>query len=73
MLDATDDSPVEGASVIIGESTGTTGSAGGCTVKDVEVGEGVSVSVTVSGYIDYTDTITVTEETDSLTVKLTAE
>ena len=73
MLDVTDDSPVEGASVSIGESTGTTGSAGGCTVKDVPVGDGVSVSVTSTGYVDYTDTITVTSETDSLTVKLTAE
>ena len=73
MLDATDDSPVEGASVIIGESTGTTGSAGGCTVKDFTFVEGVIVSVTVSGYVDYTDKITVTEETDSLTVELTAE
>ena len=64
--------PVQGASVTIGGKTGTTGSQGGCTVSKVEIGEDVAVSVTCAGYEDYADTITVTEETITLSITLTA-
>lgn len=63
---------VQGASVTIGGKTGTTGSQGGCTVSEVEIGEDVAVSVTCAGYVDYADTITVTEETTTLSITLTA-
>lgn len=40
---------------------------------DVPVGNGVNVSITAEGYQEYTGTADVTEETDALTFKLTAE
>ena len=68
--DGTD--PVQGASVTIGGNTGTTGSAGGCTVSGVTVGDGVTVTVTCEGYEDYTATEDITSETTSLSITLTA-
>lgn len=50
-----------------------TGSGGGCTVKDVPIGEGVEVSVTCEGYVDYTATEDITSETTTLSITLTAE
>lgn len=73
VTDGTD--PVEGAVVTIGGKScaNGTGSSGGCTVKGVSVGENVAVSVTCEGYEDYSDTITVTSSTSSLSITLTAE
>ena len=68
------ENPVEGAIVTIGGKScaNGTGSSGGCTVKDVEVGDGVAVSVTCEGYEDYTATEDITSETTTLSITLTA-
>ena len=63
---------VSGAVVTVGESTGTTGPVGGCTVKNVTDGEH-TVTVTADGYNDYTGTITVSEDNTSFTISLTAK
>ena len=62
---------VEGATVAIGDITGTTGSAGGCTLQGVADGE-QTISVTVTGFDDYSGTITVSENDTSFTISLTA-
>lgn len=67
--DGTD--PVEGATVSIGTITGTTGSAGGCTLRDVPDGE-QTIEVVADGFGDYEDTITVSESNESFTISLTA-
>ena len=67
--DGTD--PIEGATVTIGAKTGTTGAAGGCTIKDVEEGS-VSVEVAKEGYTTKTETISVDESHTSFTISLTA-
>ena len=71
VTDGTD--PVEGAIVTVGgkSCSNGTGSAGGCTISGVSIGEGVNVSVTCEGYVDYTDTINVTSSTTSLSITLT--
>ena len=63
--------PVENATVAIGDVTGTTGSAGGCSLQNIPDGE-QTVTVTKEGYEDYTGTITVSENNTSFTVSLTA-
>ena len=68
--DGTD--PIEGATVAIGENSGTTGSAGGCTLQDVADGE-QTVTVTKTGYVTKEETITVSSENTSFTISLTAE
>ena len=62
---------IEGATVAIGSKTGTTGGAGGCTIKDVAEGS-VSVEVSATGYTTKTETITVDSEHTSFTISLTA-
>ena len=62
---------VEGATVAIGAITSTTGSAGGCTLQNVADGE-QTISVTATGFDDYSDTITVSENDTSFTISLTA-
>lgn len=66
--DGTD--PVEGVSVAIGQITGTTGAAGGCTLKSVEDGE-QTITATKEGFEEYSDTITVSEDNTSFTISLT--
>lgn len=66
------ENPIQGATVTIGEITGTTGSAGGCTLRNVTGGEH-TVSVVADGYESYSDDITVDETHISLTLELTAE
>lgn len=74
VLDVTDDSPVEGAIVTIGDVTGSgTGSAGGCTLSGVTVAENVAVTITCEGYNEFTDTVDIADDTTTLTFKLTAE
>lgn len=63
---------IEGATVAIGAKTGTTGSAGGCTITGVEEGTGISVEVSATGYTTKTETITVDETHTSFTISLTA-
>ena len=50
--------------------TGTTGSAGGCSVKDVEAGT-YTVTVTKTGYTDYTSSVTVDKDA-TVNITLTA-
>lgn len=64
--------PVEGATVSIGESTGTTGSAGGCTLQNVVDGQ-QSISVTAEGYTSKTETITVSADNTSFTISIAVE
>lgn len=67
--DGTD--PIEGATVSIGDKTGTTGSAGGCTIKGVADGK-VSVEVAATGYTTKSEEITVAEDSVSFTISLTS-
>lgn len=67
--DGTD--PVEGASVSIDEISGTTGSAGGCTLQGVADGE-QTIHVVATGFEEYSGTITVSENDTSFTISLTA-
>jgi len=69
------ENPIEGAIVTIGDvacSNGT-GSAGGCTLRGVSIGEGVTVTCTASGYDDYSGTADITEETTTMTITMTEE
>ena len=68
--DGTD--PIEGATVSIGAKTGTTGSAGGCTLTGVEEGT-QSVEVSATGYTTKTESISVDETHTSFTISLEAE
>lgn len=61
--------PIDGATVTIGTISGTTGSAGGCTLQDVPDGQH-SVTVTASGFNSKTETITVSETNIQFTIKL---
>ena len=73
--------PIEGASVTLTDTTdssitktGTTGSAGGCTLSNVAFGT-YAVTATATGYENYTgaESLVVTAETDSLEIEMTAE
>ena len=65
--DGTD--PIQGASVTIGSTTKTTGSAGGCSFTGVSEGS-VSVEVSKEGYTTKTETITVDSTHTSFTISL---
>ena len=67
--DGTD--PIQGASVVIGSETKTTGSAGGCSFTGIEEGT-VSVEVSKEGYTTKTESITVDSEHTSFTISLVA-
>ena len=72
--DGTD--PLENVDVTLSDTennyTGKTGSAGGCTISNVPEGT-YNVTATKTGYNEYTGTITVNEETTSLTISMTEE
>ena len=68
--DGTD--PIQGATVSIDEISGTTGSAGGCTLQNVADGEN-SVTITAEGYTSKTETITVSENDTTFTISLESE
>ena len=51
------------------EYTGKTGSAGGCTISNVPEGE-YEVAASKTGYVDYEGTLTVNDETGSLSIVL---
>ena len=68
--DGTD--PIKGATVTIGDKTGTTGDVGGCTIKGVAEGK-VTVEVSAEGYTTKSEEITVAEDSVSFTISLTAE
>lgn len=67
--DGTD--PINGASVVIGGVSKTTGSAGGCTFDNIEEGT-VSVEVSKEGFTTKTEEITVDSEHTSFTISLEA-
>lgn len=67
--DGTD--PINGASVVIGEVTKTTGSAGGCTFDNIKEGT-VSVQVSKEGFTTKTEEITVDSTHTSFTISLEA-
>ena len=62
---------VEGATVSIGTITGTTGSAGGCTLSQVTEGS-QNINVVADGYEAYQETITVDSSHTEFTISLTA-
>lgn len=67
--------PIESVSVSLTDTnnnvvkTGTTGSAGGCTLSSVELGT-YTVTASASGYTEYTDSLTVTNETTTLAITM---
>ena len=63
---------IQGATVTIGETSGTTGSAGGCTLNSITDG-GHEVTVTADGYTTKTETITVSESNTTFTISLVAD
>lgn len=63
---------INGATVTIGETSKTTGSAGGCSFTGIAEGS-VSVEVSATGYVTKTETITVDEEHTSFTISLVAD
>lgn len=64
--------PIEGATVTIGETDKTTGSAGGCTFSDIAAGD-YSISVSANNYAEYTGSITVSEESTSFNIQMSTE
>ena len=62
---------IEGASVKIGSTTKTTGSAGGCTFTNM-ADDTYSVEVSKEGYTTKTESITSDETHTSFTISLTA-
>lgn len=65
-----DEGAVQGASVSIGDISGTTGSAGGCTLHGVSDGEH-EVIIYKDGYGEFSRTITVSESNTSFNFSLT--
>lgn len=67
--DSSDDSAIQGATVTIGETSKTTGSAGGCsfTLKDGEY----EAEISATGYTTATEDISVAYDSTSATVELT--
>ncbi|WP_407420675.1 PEGA domain-containing protein [Methanobrevibacter sp.] len=61
--------PVSQVEVAIGEITGTTGSQGGCTLHNVPVGT-VTVTATKTGYVNYSQEVTITSSTETLEIIL---
>lgn len=53
------------------EYSGKTGSAGGCTINNVPTGE-YNVVANATGYNEYSGTLTVDENTNSLSITLTS-
>lgn len=64
--------PVSQVEVAIGDITGTTGSQGGCTLHNVPVGA-VTVTATKTGYVTYSQEVTITSSTETLNITLTEE
>ena len=63
--------PVQGASVVIGDVTKTTGSAGGCTFNGLTEGEH-DISVVCDGFADFASTIIIAEENNNFEITLTS-
>ena len=71
-----DGNPISGAKVTVSnndkEYTGNTGSAGGCTIRNVPLGD-YTISTEKTGYIITEDDFTVTEDTDTVEIVLDVE
>ena len=67
VTDGTD--PIQGVTVTVADSECTTGSAGGCTLRNVPVGD-ITVTATKDGYESYSDSEIITDETESLSIEL---
>jgi hypothetical protein len=63
------ENPISGATVTIGEITGTTIN-GGCNLSEVPEGT-ETITVTKDGYNEYTDSITVSSTNNEFTITLT--
>lgn len=68
--------PVSGASVSLTKNnetiaSSTTGSAGGCTLSNVEDGS-YTITVNKDGFVEYTNTVVTSSDNASLTIVLTA-
>lgn len=64
------DNGIGGATVKIGSTSKTTGSAGGCSFDNITDGK-VTVTVSADGYTTKTETITVSESNTTFTITLT--
>ena len=64
--------PLENVSVAIGDITGSTGSQGGCTLSNVPIGEHI-ITANLTGYNEYSETITVSENNKDFTISMTVE
>ena len=65
-------SPLENVNVAIGDITGSTGSQGGCTLSNVPIGEHI-ITANLTGYNEYSETITVSENNKDFTISMTVE
>lgn len=79
VTDKTSTEAIQGVSITLTDTTdstktftGTTGSAGGCTISEVPLGT-YTVEATKEGYTDYEDEITVTAETTTLAIEMEEE
>lgn len=67
--------PVSGAVVSLIKNnetiaSSTTGSAGGCTLRNIEDGS-YTITVIKDGFVDYEDTVITSEDNANLTIELT--
>ena len=65
-----EEQPISGATVSIGQISSNTGVAGGCTLQNIPVGT-QTIIVTKEGYQEYTDTISISSNDNSFTITLT--
>lgn len=68
--DGTD--PLGNVDVAIGDITGRTGNQGGCTLSNVPIGEHI-ITANLTGYNEYSETITVNENNTNFTISMTVE
>lgn len=76
VTDSTSSTGIESATVTLTgadeqEYSGTTGSAGGCTIQNVPHGE-YTVNATAAGYEEYTGSFTVSSTSKNLSISMTA-
>ena len=64
--------PVGQVEVSIDDISSTTGNAGGCTLRNVPIGE-CTITAIKEGYIDYSQEVTITSETETLEITLESQ
>ena len=67
VTDGTD--PISQVDVAIGTITATTGNQGGCTLRNVPIGT-ATITATKTGYNEYTESLTITSETETISITL---